>query len=306
MENRVGYAVVGLFVLLLGLAAVAVALWLAVGTNDKVYDTYLAYMSESVSGLNPEAPVKYRGVDVGRVANIALAPDNPEQVELRLFLERGVPIRRDTVAVLKTQGLTGIAYVELTGGSRTAEPLVSKKGRPAVIPTAPSLLERLDIAVTTVLGKVEILSGNLAEVLAPENRAALAKTLANLDTITSAVAHRTGTIDQALANAGVTMDNTAKASNALVPLLDSLRRGTDAVELAARNLARASDGASAAVQDGRHSLTRFGQETLPEVTALAIELRDLVAALKRFTEQLQRDPNSLLFGRRDRRLGPGE
>ncbi|CAK0745087.1 phospholipid/cholesterol/gamma-HCH transport system substrate-binding protein [Gammaproteobacteria bacterium] len=306
MQNRVGYAAVGLFVVLLGLAAVAVALWLAVGTSNKVYDTYLAYMSESVSGLNPEAPVKYRGVDIGRVVGISLVPNNPEEVELRLSLERGAPIRRDTVAVLKTQGLTGIAYVELTGGSRNAEPLISKKGHPAVILTAPSLLERLDIAVTTVLGKIEALSGNFAEILAPENRAALAKILANLDTITSAVAQRTGSIDQTLANASISVDNIAMASNSLVPLLDSLHRGANTIELAAHNLARAGDGASSAVQDGRRSLTRFSQETLPEVTALATELRDLVAALKRFTEQLQRDPNSLVFGRRDRRLGPGE
>jgi phospholipid/cholesterol/gamma-HCH transport system substrate-binding protein len=102
------------------------------------------------------------------------------------------------------------------------------------------------------------------------------------------------------------MDNAVQASRALPLLLDSLRRGTEAVEQAARGLARASEGANAAVQDGRRSLTRFGQETLPEVTALATELRNLVATMQRFTEQLQRDPNSLLFGRRNRRPGPGE
>ncbi|CAK0770932.1 phospholipid/cholesterol/gamma-HCH transport system substrate-binding protein [Gammaproteobacteria bacterium] len=306
MQNRIGYAVVGLFVLLLGLAAVAVALWLAVGTTDKVHDIYRAYMSESVSGLNPEAPVKYRGVDVGRVASITLVPDNPELVELDLSLKRGTPIRRDTVAVLKTQGLTGIAYVELTGGSRNAEPLLSQNGNPAIIPTAPSLLERLDNAITTVLEKFEVLSENLAKVLAPENQNAITKSLVNLESITSAVAHHTGTIDQMFANVGTTLDNTAKASNTLVPLLDSLRRGTGAIELAARNLAKAGDQANLAVRDGHRSLTRFSQETLPEATALATELRELISTLKRFTEQLQRNPNSLIFGRRDRPPGPGE
>lgn len=306
MYHKIIYATVGLFVLLLGLAGIAAALWLTVGTKDKIYDLYLAYMSESVSGLNPEAPVKYRGVEVGRVASIALVPDNPELVELRLSLERGTPIRRDTVAVLKSQGLTGIAYVELTGGSRNAEPLLSKIDNPAIIPTAPSLLERLDNAITTVLEKFEVLSENFAKVLAPENQIAITKSLNNLQTIITTVASHNATINQLFANADITLENAAKSSNNLTHFLDSLRRGAEAIELAARNLAKAGNQANLAVRDGHRGLTRFSQETIPEATALATELRDLVSALKRFTEQLQRNPNSLIFGRRDRALGPGE
>ena len=75
-------------------------------------------MTESVSGLNLNAPVRYRGVDVGRVRAIALAPGNVEQVQVTLDIERGTPVKEDTVAMLETQGLTGIAYVDLTAGRR--------------------------------------------------------------------------------------------------------------------------------------------------------------------------------------------
>ena len=92
-------------------------LWLSSGgAYRKAYDTYQAYMSESVSGLSLDAPVRYRGVEVGRVRKIALAPENIEQVQLTLDIERGTPVKEDTVAVLRVQGLTGIAYVELSGG----------------------------------------------------------------------------------------------------------------------------------------------------------------------------------------------
>lgn len=149
MEEKVNLAIVGAFVLILGAALIGAVLWLSSGvTYRKSYDTYLIYMSESVSGLNLNAPVRYRGVEVGRVRNIVLAPDNVEQVQLTLAIASDTPVKVDTVAVLQTQGLTGIAFVELTGGSRNAPPLEAKDGEPyPVIKTGPSLMVRLDASL---------------------------------------------------------------------------------------------------------------------------------------------------------------
>jgi len=123
METKVNTALVGAFVLALGAALVAGVLWLAAGGGFQEKPTlYLALVGESVSGLNVNAPVKYRGVDVGRVRAIRLDPENPEQVRLLFAIDRGTPIKEDTEAVLKTQGLTGIAYVELDGGTLALPP----------------------------------------------------------------------------------------------------------------------------------------------------------------------------------------
>ena len=124
METKVNYMLVGGFVLVLGAALIAGLLWLASGGGfQKKYDLYLALVEESVAGLNLNAPVKYRGVDVGKVRDIRLDPHKPEQVRLLFAIERGTPIKQDTQAMLKTQGLTGIAYVELDGGSLASPPL---------------------------------------------------------------------------------------------------------------------------------------------------------------------------------------
>ena len=118
------YARVGAFVLALGAALIAGALWPAAGGASKqAYELYLALVDESVAGLNLNPPVKYNGVDVGKVKAIHLDPDNPERVRLIFAIERGTLIKEDTVAALKTQGLTGIAYVELGGGTRESPPL---------------------------------------------------------------------------------------------------------------------------------------------------------------------------------------
>ena len=123
------YALVGAFVLLLGAVLIAGALWLASGgAFQKKYDLYLAIEEESVAGLNLNAPVKFNGVNVGKVREIRIDADNPERVKLLFAIERGTPIKDDTVAILKTQGLTGIAYVELSGGTRDAAPLKCQTG----------------------------------------------------------------------------------------------------------------------------------------------------------------------------------
>src|SRR5208283_5551507 len=146
MEARVNFVLVGTFVIVLTTALIAGLLWLSSGKYyHKSYDTYLTYMTESVSGLNLNAPVRYRGVDVGRVRQIALAPGDVEQVQLTLDIDRGTPIKEDTEAVLDTQGLTGIAFVDLTSGHRGSPPLRAQPGEAyPVIKSRPSLMTRLE------------------------------------------------------------------------------------------------------------------------------------------------------------------
>jgi phospholipid/cholesterol/gamma-HCH transport system substrate-binding protein len=149
MEEKVNFAVVGVFVLVLSAALIGGVLWLSSGKSYRTsYDLYQTYMKESVAGLNLNASVRYRGVEVGHVQNITLAPGNVEQVQLTLAIERGTPIKVDTVAVLSTQGLTGIAFVDLTGGSRDAPALKTQAGESyPVIRSGPSLMVRLDASL---------------------------------------------------------------------------------------------------------------------------------------------------------------
>jgi phospholipid/cholesterol/gamma-HCH transport system substrate-binding protein len=149
MEEKVNFVIVGVFVLVFSAAFIAIVLWLSSSKPyGKSYDTYQTYMQESVAGLNVNAPVRYRGVDVGRVRQIALAPGNVEQVQVTLEIESGTPVKVDTIAKLSTYGLTGIAFVELTGGSRDSPQLVAAAGAPyPVIHSGPSLMGRLDASL---------------------------------------------------------------------------------------------------------------------------------------------------------------
>ncbi len=300
--------VVGAFVLLLGSALIAGALWLASGgAFQKKYDLYLAIEDESVAGLNVNAPVKFNGVEVGKVRDIQLDPVNPERVRLLLAIERGTPIRDDTVAVLKTQGLTGIAYVELDGSTAEAPPLrVSAGERYPVIRTKPSLSTRLENVLTTVLAKLDSTSSNIDAILSDENREAFTRTLANLAQVSEAIAARTDALDAGIASASRTFDQTARASAQLGPVIERIGRSADAVEKLGDAAALASTRAGDTVDAVGADVQRFTAQTLPELQRLLGELNVLSTSLRRVTEQVERNPSGLLFGRAPVPPGPGE
>lgn len=294
MEEKVNFAVVGVFVLVLTAALIGGVLWLSSGKSYRTaYDVYQAYMKESVSGLNLNAPVRYRGVEVGRVRKIALAPGNVEQVQLTLDIERGTPVKVDTVAILQSQGLTGIAFVELTAGGRDSPPLRALAGEAyPVIRTGPSLMTRLDSAVTALLTNLNRTSENLNALLDEDNRRAVKSTLADLKILSRTLAARSNTIDSTLADTAHTMKNAARLTDELPQLVQRINRSADAFERMSNELARA--GASAS------------DETLPEVQQLVRELRDLTGSLRRVSDQLEQNPSALLFGKPPAKRGPGE
>jgi phospholipid/cholesterol/gamma-HCH transport system substrate-binding protein len=304
----VNYALVGAFVLVLGAVLIAVVLWLASGGAWQTkYDLYLAVEDESVSGLNLNAPVKYNGVDVGKVREIHLDPDNPERVILLFAIERGTPIKVDTVAVLKIQGLTGIAYVELSGGARDAPPLgITAGNQYPVIRTKPSLSARLENVLTNVLAKLDSTSNNINALLNDENRAAFKSALADIATVAHTFAARKDTLDAGMASAARTFESASRAMAQAGPVIDRIGRSAQAVEKMGNEAALASASAGKTVDSVGADLKRFTAETLPELERLLGELGVLSASLRRLTEQTERDPRSLLFGRKAVPEGPGE
>lgn len=302
------FAIVGAFVLVLGAALVAGVLWLASGgAFQKKFDLYLAFEDESVAGLNLNAPVKYNGVDVGNVQEIHLDPDNPERVILLFAIERGTPIKEDTVAVLKTQGLTGIAYVELSGGARDAPPLrVTAGNKYPVIRTKPSLSARLENVLTTVLAKLDSTSSSINAILSEENRAAFKSALADIATVTHTVAARSDKIDAGLVNAASTLENLSLATKRAGPAIDRIERSAVAIEKMGNEVALLSTGAGKTVDAVGADVKRFTAETLPELERLLGELSVLANSLRRLSDQTERNPSGLLFGRRAVPEGPGE
>jgi phospholipid/cholesterol/gamma-HCH transport system substrate-binding protein len=308
VETKVNLVVVGVFVIVLTVTAIASVLWLSSGKYyRKSYDVYRTYMSESVAGLNLNAPVRYRGVDVGRVRSIRLAPGNVEVVEVMLDIERGTPVKTDTVALLETQGLTGIAFVDLTAGHRDSPPLEAKPGEPyPEIQSGPSLMGRLESSVPVLLAGLSRVADNVNATLDEDNRRALKATLADLQALTRVLAARSTTIDAGLRDAAKTMRNAERLTAALPQLVERVEASAEAFDRMTGELGGAGTTARATLERTRGDLQQFTGETLPELRDLVAELRTLTATLQGAADKLERDPSILLFGRTQPRPGPGE
>ena len=109
MESRSYALLTGLFTILLGIALAATFVWFRGDT--RTYSSYLVVSKFPVNGLNRQAAVRFRGVEIGRVDDISLDPHDPKTILIRIAVEQGVPITRGTFAQLGSQGLTGIAHI---------------------------------------------------------------------------------------------------------------------------------------------------------------------------------------------------
>ena len=320
MEPKVNYILVGSFVAFLGAAVLGGILWLGKTDYRGSYDRYEAYMRESVAGLSVDSSVKYRGVDVGRVKAIALNPDNPEEVLLTMDIVRGTPMKTDTIAVLETQGLTGLTTVNLTGGSRDAPSLQAQEGQAyPVIRTGPSLFFRLDEAVSRLLSEerlaqllvdLDAAAKGAANVLDEDNRTMLKRTIKDLSDVAQTIAAHKTQIEQSLNGAARSADNLMKLTvllNEQVPaLLAALNTSVAGLSTATSELAQAGKTVGTVVNEARPELQQFTRRTLPEAGLLVTELRQLTSTLSRVARELEREPSSLVFGRKAPSRGPGE
>lgn len=308
MDDKVNYALVGAFVLVLGTALVAAVLWLAAGAQGgKHYAAYQSTMRESVAGLNTDAPVKYMGVDVGKVREIAIDPADSSQVRLRFQIELGTPIKTDTEAVLKTQGLTGIAYIELSSGTPGSPPLLARDGNDIpTIASRPSLSTRLESILTTVLASVERVSSSLQATFDPDTRAALRRMLQDTAALTHTIASQQAALASSISDTARTARNTARASEHLGSAIDRVAKAADTVDTMAKSVAASGDRAARSVETAADGIQETRLDTAPALAQLLGELNRLAASMQRLSEQTERNPSSLLTGAPRRMPGPGE
>ncbi|MEP7150900.1 MAG: MlaD family protein [Nitrospira sp.] len=320
MEPKVSSVVVGVFVVLLGATVLAIVLWLGKTDYRGVYDRYYVFTRESVAGLSVDSTVKYRGVDVGRVKEVVLNPENSEEVRVTVDIAGGTPVKIDTEALLVTQGLTGLVTLNLTGGSRDAPALAASGGQSyPVIKSAPSLFGRLDKVLSQVLseqglanliGNLSSLAQNASSVLDEENRTTLRQMVKDLSEVTRTLAARSGQVDRGVQSAAQAAEQAAHLTEHLgkqLPLLlDRVTKSAVGLQQMSEELARTSRSVGDMVGASKPDIERFSRQTLADTGLLISELRQLTATLNRVAQQIERQPNVLVLGRSAQPKGPGE
>jgi phospholipid/cholesterol/gamma-HCH transport system substrate-binding protein len=188
METEKHYFLVGSFIIGFAVAAAFFAIWMVnAGSRDDV--RYRIHFAESVSGLNTGSPVKYRGVEVGSVEAIALDPQDMRLVRVEVKLRKGTPVKTDTFATLKLQGITGIIYIELDGGTPQAPDLlaVTPPGQEPEIPAERGVLSTLMDQLPELLKKLTRVADQSMKLVSDKNIALVHKTLNNAEQTTQSI-----------------------------------------------------------------------------------------------------------------------
>lgn len=310
----------GLFVVLLLGASLLTAWWLYSGGSSRQYSPYLVYATDSVSGLNSDSRVYYHGVDVGYVDEIRIDRNNPDNIRIRLLIDQTVPIRADTSAQLQPQGVTGLSVLNLKGGSAEQDLPAAPDACCPVIPYEPSLFSKLEGGLNDTMVRLVAVSERIDRLLREENLAAIERTVTNLDQITGTLAEERETLRALMQNASRTAENTAELTESGERLLaraegtmDSLDQaigrvsGTmDTFEQTADRVATAAEATVGFSQAGERAADEISRQTLPDMSLLIRDLRDLSRRLSEFTTTLDDDPSRALFGGDRRAPGPGE
>jgi len=181
METDKHYLRVGSFVVLTVLVAAIFTIWLVGAYDGNKYTLYRIRFAESVSGLDVGGPVKFRGVQVGKVQTIAIDPTDMRMIRVDVSLLKNTPIKTDTSASLKLQGITGGVYVELSGSSPEAANLASNtEGSPPEIPAEPSTLNTLMDMLPEILKKVSHIADQTDKMFSDKNVAAINDIIGNV------------------------------------------------------------------------------------------------------------------------------
>jgi len=322
METRASYLLVGVFALI-AMAGFAIAVvWMAGANLDQATARYDIFFKGSVSGLKQGNAVQYRGIPVGVVSDLEINPKNVEEVRATIEINQNTPVKTDTVAGLGYQGITGVAYIELSGGTHDAPSLKVKPGEKwPVIKSKASQLQELFDAAPELVTRVTHLVNLAIRFLGKENQDSVASILNNVDTITGAVAGKSGEIGALIGDATIavndvravaveantTLQEISALAQSVRVLSESLNNevggvapaATDAlneVRKTAVEFRRAAAVLSDLIERNKGPVDTFASSGLYEFTQLLAEARVLINALTRISGQIEQDPARFLFG----------
>jgi len=243
LENKAKYTLVGLFVLTFTIAMIAFVLWLArYDVNDISAKEYRIYSTSSISGLNKNSIIQYKGLNIGTVKDIRVNPKNLEEIEIILKITHPQLIKTNSYAIIESQGVTGNKLVEIAGGTQDAKVLEQDKNSTfTVIPLKKSFIDKITSSAGNITSDIEVILKKFDLLLNPKNienienilknsssstknlnillekankliETSLPKTLNNIDKMTNSI---DDVVKTDISNVAKEVDNLAKSFNSI-------------------------------------------------------------------------------------------
>ena len=309
MVRHVSSRALGLFVTVGVILGVVAIIWVGASKYFEKGDRFVTYFNESVQGLQQDSAVKYRGVDVGRVEAIRVAPDN-RLIEVVMKIRLRDEVEKNNVASLRTAGITGIVFVELD--RRDPEepdlsPRVDFASEFPIIPSRPSQIRQIFSGIDEIVEKIKQVDlAGISKSITNSARAAedllagprTQKVLANLESISVNLDQTMARVEKITAEGNLEgIVGETRAALAEARSLIAVTRD----ELKSLRLAETAEKTNRAVD----SLSRTSRTTARDVQVMSDNLRRASETLERLVERLESNPSDLLFskpppaGRRD-------
>lgn len=300
MDTKINFFKIGLFISTLIILLLAIIFWLGkYGFEKKKFDEYTIYFKESISGLNLGSAIKYKGFAVGNVYEIKINPNNSEEIEINIVINKGTPIKEDNYAVLGNLGITGLKYIELKGGSNDSKLLEANEKGIKVIQSKTSDLTTLVDSTTDLTNELTIVLAQMKKLLADENISSISQILAktqnsmnNMEQFSSYLVANEKKIDELLNN----ISTFAKTGN----------KSFESVSKSANSFKELSTQLLSEVKKGTFDVKDMSKESFDKLNTLLNGLDETLLQTQILIDNLNESPSDILFKQKNIKNGPGE
>ena len=302
MENRSHALAAGIFTILFGIAA-AIALWW-LGQSDAETTSYVLETRRNVTGLNVQAQVRYRGIRAGKVEAIEPDPADPRLILVRVNVDKRFKLTKGSSAQLGYQGVTGLAYVLIEDDGSSVEPLAGKDGALPRITLKSTVFDMLAEKAGDIVTQISTVSSRLGQMLDEKNVQNLSRTLDNVATASDGLREmpkilasaREALSETNMRNLRQILVHVEKAAGESAPLTAEIREMVKSMSNLSQRLDRLAGNAG----------DELTVATLPRATALMREMAASSRQLSRVLDNIESNPQVLIFGNGVSSPGPGE
>jgi phospholipid/cholesterol/gamma-HCH transport system substrate-binding protein len=300
MEREANYAAVGAFVLLVIVMGGLFVYWYSDAHERRDFERYEIYFEGSVSGLERGSPVRYLGVDVGRVAALRIDKRSASRVQVIADIDAQTPISEQTVAELSLQGVTGLLYIDLLAnrGTKALGSRVPSERYPVI----PSVRSNFDIFLSSlpdVLAAAGDVAARASRVLSDANIATVTQTLHNIDTAAARLPATMREAEAAAADLRRMADDVAAVARSVRSLSEDggpqLRAAVEQARVTTENLASATGRLDRMLAENADDLRGFTRDGLPELERLLRDSRAAAQELRDLARSLREDPSQILY-----------
>lgn len=299
METKANYVLIGGFTVLTVVFLLLFTLWATKFSTSRDWRSYEIIFNEAVTGLTEGSSVQYNGLSVGSVESLSLDEKDARKVIAILKLRKNTPVKVDTRARITQQGITGVPFILLSGGSPDAPLLEAAPGEDfPIIRTTPSALQNISDTATRLVERLDRL-------VSDANIRRISNTLENLDRTSETLAENRENIAQVLANtreATASLKTTLDTANGAISGIDQnlvrrLPALLDKLDATVAKLDSAAGNADAMISENRPAIRSFTNDGLGQVAPTLTELRGLLRELHTMTDRMENNPARYILGR---------